>query len=129
MLTVQEVAARLKISKYSAYRAIASGRIPHFRTRGGRNRYLVDPEVVERLAGQEDFYMTDVETADEADVLFTASEVAAKLRCSVETVRRLAVSGILRGHRNPGRNSHWRFRQGDVQAYLTNTAPDAEAAG
>lgn len=120
LITVPEVCDRLKISKHTCYRLLHNGTMPALRVSHGRHRYLIDTEVVDKLAQQEDFYGVPLETGASAGSaeLMTASEVATVLRCAVETVRRLASIGVLPAVRNPGKNSHWRFRRQDVDAYL-----------
>lgn len=133
LITVPEVCDRLKISKHTCYRLLHNGQIPAIRVSHGRHRYLIDTEVVDKLAEQEDFYGIPVETKAPAasrpfeTELLTASEVALILRCAVETVRRLASIGALPAVRNPGKNSHWRFRREDVDAYLYSPPAAAEA--
>ena len=130
LITVPEVCERLKISKHTCYRLLHNGTMPAIRVSHGRHRYLIDTEVVEKLAEQEDFYGVPVEASipkGPGPDLMTASEVASVLRCATETVRRLAAQGVLPAVRNPGKNSHWRFRRDDVDRYLYRTpaAPTA----
>ncbi len=117
MLTVPEVCTRLGISKYTAYRLIHEGKIPAVRVDSGRHRFMVEEHEMDRMENQEDYFRVPV-AEPAGPQLLTAAEVAQMMRCSVETVRRLAATGQLPAIRNQGRNSHWRFNQGDVMAYL-----------
>jgi len=125
LITVPEACERLSIDKHTAYRLIHNGTLPATRVSQGRNRYLVDEQVVEKLATQDFYELPEREAAAGAVRLLTTDEVAAILRCAVETVRRLAARGALPAVRNPGRNSHWRFREDDILKYLNNEG-DAE---
>lgn len=119
MLTVSDVCRRLGQSKYTVYRLIHEGRLPAVRVEGQRHKYLVEENVLEDYLESQDYFATPVAEHD-GPVLLTAAEVAAILRCSVETVRRLASSpeSSLSGIRNPGVNSHWRFDRDAVLDYL-----------
>lgn len=127
MLTVPEVCARLGLSKYIVYRMIHEGKLPALRFDTGRHKYMVEEFTVEKLEQTEDYFATPTNEHD-GPVLLTAAEVAAILRCSVETVRRLATAGDLPAIRNPGRNSHWRFDRAQVLAYLKSRPMTAAPA-
>jgi excisionase family DNA binding protein len=122
MLTVLEVCDALGISKYTCYRLIHDGKMPAVQVSGGRHRYMVKPEVLEKFTSTEDFYDVEPAYIVNGPKLMTASEVASVLRCATETVRRLAASGELKAVRNPGRNSHWRIDRRAVTAYLKRRA-------
>ncbi len=124
MLTIPEVCRRLGVSKYTAYRMIHEGRLPAVKYETGKHRYMVEDEVLDRMEQTEDYFATPAAEHDGPDLL-TAAEVAGILRCSTETVRRLATSGALPASRNPGRNSHWRFDRESVTSYLKAGRPVA----
>lgn len=47
MLTVNEVAARLKVSKSTIYNAVESGSMPHYRIGAGRGAIRISEEQLE----------------------------------------------------------------------------------
>jgi len=52
MLTVEEAASRLRVSKKTIWRWLQNGRLIGTKPGGGRNsKWLIQEEVVERLAG------------------------------------------------------------------------------
>ncbi len=126
MLTVSDVCRRLGQSKYTVYRLIHERRLPAVQVSGQRHKYLVEETALDEYLEDQDYYATPVAEHD-GPIMLTASEVAAILRCSVETVRRLAnAPNGLEAVRNPGRNSHWRFDRDAVLRYLRARPTTAE---
>lgn len=122
MLTVNEVATRLRVSKYTVYRLIHSRSLPavKMRNHSGRSAFRVSEEAV---AG----YLREGPpqiplTAGGEPALLTAAEVANRLRCSVESVRRLVREGDLVATRNAGRNSHLRVSESALRDFLVGAS-------
>ncbi|MDP8971175.1 MAG: helix-turn-helix domain-containing protein [Actinomycetota bacterium] len=102
MLTVDEAARRLNVSRHTCYRLINDGTLPAERTIGG-GRLRINEADVEKLSRPRPV-RGRLGLADlPPDALLTSAEVASVLRCGVETVRRMVKSGRLRAHVGPGR--------------------------
>lgn len=114
LLTVAEVADLWGTSKHSVYRAIRVGDLPAVRVRG-RNRYLVYQSGAELAR---DGMPVLVEPAVKPEYL-TVAEVAARLACSNETIRRLVNSGDLEALRFSGKGSRLRIAPEAVDAYIS----------
>jgi excisionase family DNA binding protein len=122
LLTINETAEALGVSRHAAYRMVRSGVLPAVRKRGS-NRILVDPAGLDAIETAQpvrpDYSPTRDGVAPHGDVrLLTVAEVSAMLRCGPETVRRLVKAGQLTAVRNPGRNAHLRIHSTSVDAYL-----------
>jgi excisionase family DNA binding protein len=127
MLTVDDVRAKLHVSKYTVYRLIHSGQLPALKVSTGRNQFLIQEQALDDyLAGATYNGLAAYPVAtDNQPELLTVSEVAQLLRCSRDTVRRLVAAGELTAVRNPGRNSRLRIHRSSVRQYLGQAAADA----
>jgi excisionase family DNA binding protein len=115
LLTVHEVCVQLGTSRYQIYRLIHSGALPAVKLRTARNKFRV------RKSDLEDFKRGDFVTVAEPVVdnaYRTVADVAARLNCSHETVRRLVGTGELVAIRFPGKSSRLRISDAAVDAYL-----------
>lgn len=119
LLTVSEAATQLNRSRFTIYRMIQNGTMPAVRVHG-RHSLLIDEAVL-----QDVFAPVAIRNVQ---AVMTPTEVAGLLRCSVETVRRMVNSGVLKATRNPGRNSHMRIDTDSVHAYLDQQQQPAAVA-
>lgn len=124
LLTVAEVCGALGVSKYNVYRLIHSGQLPAVRLRVARNKYRVKRDVLADFVRGE---FVAVERPEE-DVYRSVADVARRLNCSHETVRRLVASGLLDAIRFPGRSSRLRISDAAVDAYISRHRATPTAA-
>ncbi len=125
LLTVSEVATLLETTKYVVYKMIHAGELPAVKMHRSRNRYLVSRNSVDSFLAGDAFA---AEQTGEIDPMRTAAEVARRLHCSVDSVRRLCAAGTLRSYRFAGKSSHLRIPDSAVEEYLARHTA-APAAG
>lgn len=95
LLTVQQVAEKLGISKYRVYRRIHRGDIPSVPSRAGNAHFLVAQDDLDNYiaAGGGDTFLSAPKQA--RNPMMSTAEVAIATGFSVETVRQLCYDGRL----------------------------------
>jgi excisionase family DNA binding protein len=113
--TVNEVCEILGLVKYDVYRLIHSGALRALRNRPGGTRYRVPQSAIDDYLNSS--YTTPV-VVDPGKSMLTVADIALRLNCSQETVRRLVAAGELEATRFAGRTSRLRIEPAAVDAYL-----------
>lgn len=114
MLTVNEAADMLGLSKHQVYRRIARRDLPAQLVRDGTLKYLLPEGAV--LAYQQ-ASGAPAEVGNRSAML-RVTQVALMTGFTVETVRRMAYSGVLPYVRGVGKKGHLRIPREAVETYL-----------
>lgn len=121
LLTVQEVAEKLGMSKYRVYRRIHRGDIPSKPSRAGNSHYLVAPEDLDAYiaAGGEAKTLSEPKIAPSP--YLTTAEAAQLTGFTVETIRTMCYEGRLPFIRTGGKaRGHLRIPRVAVQELLNS---------
>jgi excisionase family DNA binding protein len=110
MLKVDDVCARLYVSRDTVYRMIRIGALPA-RRQAGHKGWCISPEDLDA------FVASGLEAHRNSAVLSVA-DVCRRLNCSPETVRRLVNAGDLPAYKLGGKNSHLRIPEAALADYL-----------
>lgn len=119
LLTVEQVAEKLGISKHRVYRRIHRGDIPAKPSRAGNAHFLVDPDDLQRYiaAGQGASRLSEPKIAPSP--MMSTTEVAQATGLAVETIRAMCYEGRLPFVRTGGKSrGHLRIPRDAVNAML-----------
>lgn len=108
LLTVEQVADRLGVSRYQVYRRIGRGDLPAVLTQGRWTRYLIDAADLEVYIAAGGIDVLSPPGVRDGSLL-RVSEVAAMTGLTVDAVRVMCKQGRLPYSRGVGRNAHFRI--------------------
>ena len=125
MLTVDEAAQILNISRNSVRRFIRDGALYAVRP-DGRRRYMIPREAVAEFSTPRPV-RRKADPLDDLPALLTVAEVSEVLRYTSATVRRMVREGQLTAARNEGRHTHLRIHKAGVLRHLGVSSDESAA--
>lgn len=117
LLTVDEAAQQLGISKYQVYRRIMRGDLPAMQGRRGNVHYLIPQAAVCDYIAAGGADVLSPPRPENADAL-RVSEVAILTGYSAETIRRMCREGRLPYLKGVGSKGHYRIPREHVEGLL-----------
>lgn len=108
MLTVEQVADALKVSRYQVYRRIGRGDLPAVLSQGRWTRYLINADDLAAYIAAGGVDVLSPPGVRDGSML-RVSEVASMTGLTVDAVRLMCKQGRLPYSRGVGRNAHFRI--------------------